>query len=110
MLPRLREAATQVTALSGDGSTLATAGARTLAEEPAATPADRHTAFARYEAAHRTLVDPRQGDVTTAAALMVPATRAGVAVRNAASWLWPAVAAGSWMRNRITPSRTTATV
>jgi hypothetical protein len=36
---------------------------------------------------------------------MVPATRAGVAARNMATRLWPTVAAASWIRNRITPSR-----
>ncbi|MEU5024862.1 FAD-dependent monooxygenase [Streptomyces milbemycinicus] len=100
----LGDAASSVS-LFGDGSTLAMAGAHTLAEELAATPNDPQAAFARYETRHRTLVDPRQGSVTTAAALMVPATRAGVAVRNMASRLWPAAAAASWIRGRITPSR-----
>ncbi|GAA3059927.1 FAD-dependent monooxygenase [Streptomyces glomeratus] len=105
----LGDAASSVS-LFGDGSTLAMAGAHTLAEELAAAPADAHAAFARYEARHRTLVDPRQGNVTTAAALMVPATRAGVVARNAASRFWPAAAAGAWIRNRITPSRRPAPV
>ncbi|MGY0062309.1 FAD-dependent monooxygenase [Streptomyces sp. LZ34] len=100
----LGDAASSVS-LFGDGSTLAMAGAHTLAEQLAATPTDPHAAFARYEAEHRTLVDPRQGNVATAAALMVPATRAGVAARNMASRLWPTVAAASWIRNRIAPSR-----
>jgi 2-polyprenyl-6-methoxyphenol hydroxylase-like FAD-dependent oxidoreductase len=90
--------------LFGDGSTLAMAGAYTLAEELAATPADPQSAFARYEAKHRTLVDPRQGNVAVAAALMVPATRSGIAARNLASRLWPAAAAVGWVRNRITLS------
>jgi 2-polyprenyl-6-methoxyphenol hydroxylase-like FAD-dependent oxidoreductase len=47
--------------LFGDGSTLAMAGAYTLAEELAATRTDPRPAFARYEAKHRRLVDPRQG-------------------------------------------------
>ncbi|MES4908256.1 MULTISPECIES: FAD-dependent monooxygenase [unclassified Streptomyces] len=100
----LGDAASSVS-LFGDGSTLAMAGAHTLAEELAATPTDPQAAFARYETRHRTLVDPRQGNVATAAALMVPATRAGVAARNMATRLWPTVAAASWVRNRITPSR-----
>ncbi|MFC8797953.1 FAD-dependent monooxygenase [Promicromonospora sp. NPDC057138] len=98
----LGDAASSVS-LFGDGSTLAMAGAYTLAEELAATPADPHMAFARYEARHRTLVDPRQGNVATAAALMVPATRAGVVVRNAATRLWPTAAAVARIRNRLTP-------
>ncbi|TMR23463.1 monooxygenase [Nonomuraea turkmeniaca] len=100
----LGDAASSVS-LFGDGSTLAMAGAYTLAEELAATPDDPHSAFARYEDKHRVLVDPRQGNVATAAALMVPATRAGIITRNLATRLWPAAAAASWLRNRITPSR-----
>jgi 2-polyprenyl-6-methoxyphenol hydroxylase-like FAD-dependent oxidoreductase len=91
--------------LFGDGSTLAMAGAYTLAEELAAAPADPRPAFARYEAKHRALVDPRQGAIGTAARLIVPATRTGIAARNLASWLWPVAAAAGWVRNRITPRR-----
>jgi 2-polyprenyl-6-methoxyphenol hydroxylase-like FAD-dependent oxidoreductase len=91
--------------LFGDGSTLAMAGAYTLAEELAATPTDPWSAFVRYEAKHRTLVDPRQGAIAIASALMVPATRTGITVRNLASRLWPAAAAAGWVRNRITPRR-----
>ncbi len=96
--------------LFGDGSTLAMAGAYTLAEELAATRADPQSAFARYEAKHRALVDPRQGSVAVAAALMVPATRSGIAARNLASRLWPAAAAAGWVRNRITLRREAAQV
>jgi 2-polyprenyl-6-methoxyphenol hydroxylase-like FAD-dependent oxidoreductase len=100
----LGDAASSVS-LFGDGSTLAMAGAHTLAEELAATPTDPHSAFARYEHTHRTLVDPRQGNVATAAALMVPATRAGITARNLATRLWPTAAAVAWIRNQITPDR-----
>lgn len=100
----LGDAASSVS-LFGDGSTLAMMGAHTMAEELAATPADPRSAFARYEARHRTLVDPRQGNVALAAALMVPATRAGVAARNLATRLWPTAAALSWLRDKLTPSR-----
>jgi 2-polyprenyl-6-methoxyphenol hydroxylase-like FAD-dependent oxidoreductase len=91
--------------LFGDGSTLAMAGAHTLAAELAATPADPGAAFARYEARHRILVNPRQNNVATAAALMVPATRAGITARNLATRLWPVAAAGSWLRDRLAPRR-----
>jgi 2-polyprenyl-6-methoxyphenol hydroxylase-like FAD-dependent oxidoreductase len=91
--------------LFGDGSTLAMAGAYTLAAELAATPADPQSAFARYEASHRTLVDPRQGAIATAARLIVPATQTGIAARNLATRLWPAAAAAGWVRNRINPRR-----
>jgi 2-polyprenyl-6-methoxyphenol hydroxylase-like FAD-dependent oxidoreductase len=60
--------------LFGDGSTLAMAGAFTLAEELAAAPGDPETAFRRYESAHRRLVDPKQRGIGQAAALIVPAT------------------------------------
>jgi 2-polyprenyl-6-methoxyphenol hydroxylase-like FAD-dependent oxidoreductase len=97
----LGDAASSVS-LFGDGSTLAMAGAYTLAKELAASPADPAGAFGRYEAAHRRLVDPRQNGVALAAAAMVPATRLGVAARNAATRLWPVAAAGVWLRNRVT--------
>ena len=100
----LGDAASSVS-LFGEGSTLAIAGADTLARELAASPADPQAAFARYEREHRRLVAPRQGNVSVAAALMVPATRRGVAVRNLATRLWPAAAAGGWLRKHLTPSR-----
>ncbi|NUW42139.1 FAD-dependent monooxygenase [Nonomuraea rhodomycinica] len=129
----LGDAASSVS-LFGDGSTLAMAGAYTLATElasalaaePAAAPTagpatgpgygaaaelasgpaaaleGAHVrAFARYEAAHRELVGPRQDNVARAAALMVPASGGGIAVRNLASRLWPAVAAAGWVRGRL---------
>src|SRR5262249_56776521 len=85
--------------LFGDGTTLAMAGAHTLAGELAATPADPGPAFARYEAKHRTLTDPRQGAIGTAAPLIVPATRTAIAGRNLASPLWPPPAPPARVRN-----------
>ncbi|MEW9548318.1 FAD-dependent monooxygenase [Nonomuraea sp. NPDC050783] len=81
--------------LFGDGSTLAVAGAYTLARELAATPGDPQAAFRRYESAHRRLVDPKQAGVATAAALLAPATRAGIAARNLAARAWPLVSAAA---------------
>jgi 2-polyprenyl-6-methoxyphenol hydroxylase-like FAD-dependent oxidoreductase len=100
----LGDAASSVS-LFGDGSTMAMAGAYTLAEELAASPDDPQSAFARYEAKHRTLVGPRQGNVGMAAALMVPQTRTGIAARNMATRLWPAAATVSRVRNLIVPAR-----
>ncbi|WP_345354735.1 FAD-dependent monooxygenase [Actinoallomurus liliacearum] len=94
----LGDAASSVS-LFGEGSTLAMAGAYTLACELAAAP---DGAFARYEAAHRALVTPKQNNAATAATLMVPASRAGIATRNLASRLWPAAAATGWVRGRLT--------
>ncbi|MFE2995078.1 FAD-dependent monooxygenase [Nocardia sp. NPDC059246] len=73
--------------LFGDGSTLAIAGAHTLAEELTRTPGRPHTAFAAYEQRHRKLVEPRQRGMRAASALMVPATSAGIVVRNAVTRL-----------------------
>jgi len=68
--------------LFGDGSTLAMSGATTLAEALADHPGDHATAFAAYESRHRTLVGPRQRGVARGAALLIPATRAGLAARD----------------------------
>jgi len=75
--------------LFGDGATLAMAGAFTLAEELAGSPGDPETALQRYETRHRTLVDPKQRGVPSAAALLIPATRPGIAARNLAVRLLP---------------------
>ncbi len=88
--------------LFGEGSSLAMAGAFTLAEELAATPDDPHSAFRRYETSHRTLVEPKQRAIGQAAALMVPATRRGIVVRDLATRLWPVGVAGSRLRRRLT--------
>lgn len=96
----LGDAASSVS-LFGDGSSMAMAGALTLAEELAA---GLDGAFARYEGRHRVLVDPKHAGVAQASTMVVPATRIGVAVRNLVSNAWPVVAAGSWLRGRLTPS------
>ncbi|HEU4946587.1 MAG TPA: FAD-dependent monooxygenase [Kribbella sp.] len=87
--------------LFGEGSSLAMAGAFTLAEELAASPDDPESAFRRYETAHRTLVQPKQRNSALAAALMVPATQAGIHTRNLATRLWPAGAAAGWLRSQV---------
>jgi 2-polyprenyl-6-methoxyphenol hydroxylase-like FAD-dependent oxidoreductase len=87
--------------LFGDGSTLAMAAAFTLAEELGRTPADPASAFRRYETAHRKLVEPKQRNVATAAALLIPATRGGLAVRNLGTRLLPLVSAA----RRLVPTR-----
>jgi 2-polyprenyl-6-methoxyphenol hydroxylase-like FAD-dependent oxidoreductase len=86
--------------LFGDGSTLAMAGAFTLAAELAASPDDHQSAFDRYEAKHRTLVDPKQQNINAAAAMIIPATRAGIIVRNLATLLSPLVTAIGSIRRR----------
>lgn len=73
--------------LFGDGSTLAMAGAATLAESLAATPGDVDSALRRYEQTHRRLVEPKQRNVALAATVLVPASRWGITARNAGSRL-----------------------
>jgi 2-polyprenyl-6-methoxyphenol hydroxylase-like FAD-dependent oxidoreductase len=84
--------------LFGDGSTLAIAGAFTLAGELAASPGDHRSAFRRYEAAHRTLVEPRQRNAGAASSMLIPATRGGILARNLATRLSPLVAAAGRLR------------
>ena len=86
--------------LFGEGSSLAMAGAATLAAALADSPDDYQAAFPGYEARHRALVAPKQRGVAQASALLVPATRGGIAVRNLATRLWPAAAAAQWIRGR----------
>jgi 2-polyprenyl-6-methoxyphenol hydroxylase-like FAD-dependent oxidoreductase len=87
--------------LFGDGSSLAMAGAFTLAEQLAACPADHRLAFRRYEAQHRVLVDPKQRNIARGASLLIPATRRGILARNLATRLWPLAAATGWLRRRL---------
>ncbi|GIF50690.1 2-polyprenyl-6-methoxyphenol hydroxylase-like FAD-dependent oxidoreductase [Asanoa ferruginea] len=68
--------------LFGDGSSMAMAGAETLAAALAADPVE---GFARYEAAHRQLVGPKQRRVGRAAGMLVPKTRLGLAARDLAA-------------------------
>jgi 2-polyprenyl-6-methoxyphenol hydroxylase-like FAD-dependent oxidoreductase len=74
--------------LFGDGSSMAIAGARTLAGELAG--GDHVAGFRRYEAEHRRRTDPRRRGAGLAAALLVPKSRAGIVTRNAAARLLPA--------------------
>jgi 2-polyprenyl-6-methoxyphenol hydroxylase-like FAD-dependent oxidoreductase len=83
--------------LFGDGSTLAMAGAHTLATALAESPGDHAVAFRRYEATHRKLTAPKQRNVPVAAALLIPATRAGMTVRNLGTRLVPLVTAAQRM-------------
>jgi 2-polyprenyl-6-methoxyphenol hydroxylase-like FAD-dependent oxidoreductase len=70
--------------LFGNGSSLAITGAATLARVLAATPDDYATAFRAYEDEHRVRVRPTQRGRLIAGALLVPATRAGIAARDLA--------------------------
>ena len=74
--------AAAATALLGDGSSMAMAGAHALAEELAAHHGDHARAFAAYESRLRREVQPRQRRVGLLSRLLVPTTRSGLAVRN----------------------------
>ena len=70
--------------LFGNGSSLAMAGAVTLARALGSSPDDHGTAFRAYEAEHRVRVRPTQRGRLVAGALLVPSTRAGVTARDLA--------------------------
>jgi 2-polyprenyl-6-methoxyphenol hydroxylase-like FAD-dependent oxidoreductase len=70
--------------LLGDGSSLAIAGARTLAQALT----DHHApadALRAYEHQHRKRVAPKQRNIGIAAAWLVPKTRLGITTRNLAA-------------------------
>lgn len=70
--------------LFGDGSSLAIAGARTLADALGAAPRDPALAFRRYEAEHRVRVRPKLRGFGAAAAFLMPASRPALAARDLA--------------------------
>lgn len=79
----LGDAAASVS-LFGDGSSLAMAGARTLAETLAST-SGTQVALRRYEAGHRRHTDAKGRAARLAATMLVPRTRPGIVTRNAAA-------------------------
>jgi 2-polyprenyl-6-methoxyphenol hydroxylase-like FAD-dependent oxidoreductase len=68
--------------LFGEGSSLAMIGASTLASALAEHRHDYSAALKAYEATHRRMVLPKQRNVSAASRLLVPGTRAGLALRN----------------------------
>jgi 2-polyprenyl-6-methoxyphenol hydroxylase-like FAD-dependent oxidoreductase len=74
--------ASSCASLFGDGSTLAIAGAYTLAAALAEHPTDHTAAFRQYQTLHGRLVRPRLKALPLIAALLVPRTRVGISVRN----------------------------
>ncbi|MRH90970.1 monooxygenase [Nocardia sp. SYP-A9097] len=71
--------------LFGDGSSLAIAAARTLAEELARTPGEPDTALRRYEERQRVLSDPEQNGARAAGMFIVPGSRLGILLRDTAA-------------------------
>jgi 2-polyprenyl-6-methoxyphenol hydroxylase-like FAD-dependent oxidoreductase len=84
--------------LFGEGSSLAIAGAATLADALAASAGEHQAAFCTYERKHRVIVEPKQRGVAQASTLLVPATSTGIVARNLATRLWPVAAAAQWIR------------
>ena len=72
--------------LLGDGSSLAIAGAHTLAQALATSP-NTADALRDYEHRHRKLVAPKQRNVGAGAGMLVPKSRLGVTARNLAARL-----------------------
>ncbi|MFD7982929.1 FAD-dependent oxidoreductase, partial [Kitasatospora indigofera] len=79
---------------SGAGAELALVGAYRLAGELAAAGGDHRVAFARYDAAHRPLVDRKQ-QIGPNVRLMVPRTEGGRRLRDALARLPVLKAAGA---------------
>ncbi|WP_319463594.1 FAD-dependent monooxygenase [Micromonospora sp. RTP1Z1] len=93
----LGDAASSVS-LFGDGSSLAMTGAYTLARTLAEHRNDLGQGLKAYEYEHRKLIAPKQNGFATAATLMVPATRFGVALRDNGARLvtgWQRLKAGA---------------
>jgi 2-polyprenyl-6-methoxyphenol hydroxylase-like FAD-dependent oxidoreductase len=92
--------------LFGDGSTLAMAGAYTLAQELTLWTASGELlpekAYVRYEKAHRAVVAPKLNGYRLGAAMLLPATRAGILTRNMMARAMPALTAVSSLRRKKT--------
>lgn len=86
--------------LFGDGSSLAMVGGYTLADAVGGdVGGDIASGLRAYEARHRPQRDAKENTVGLAAALLVPATRTGILIRDVTSRLWPvAGAAARWGR------------
>jgi 2-polyprenyl-6-methoxyphenol hydroxylase-like FAD-dependent oxidoreductase len=78
--------------LSGEGTSLALIGACLLAGELAAAGGDHRAAFDRYEAELTPYVHRAQGRAARGARMLIPTTRAGLAVRDLALRLLPLIA------------------
>ncbi|WP_438388821.1 FAD-dependent oxidoreductase [Actinopolyspora saharensis] len=78
--------------LLGEGSSTAIAGAATLAHELGTHADEPAAALRRYEHAHRKRVGRAQRGVALASRMLVPATRAGTAVRDVPFRMWPVLA------------------
>ena len=76
--------------LLGEGSSMAVAGAATLAAHLLYRPDDLAAAFDGYQRAHRARLRPHLAGAAPAGHLLVPASRAGLAVRDVLFRTWAA--------------------
>ncbi|WP_026343297.1 FAD-dependent monooxygenase [Nocardia sp. BMG111209] len=90
--------------VSGGGAELALTGAYRLADELAAADGDHEQAFPRYERAHRPSVGRRQR-IGPNLRLLVPKTRAGIAIRNTLTRL-PVLESMAGMERIMAPRNT----
>lgn len=86
--------------LFGEGSSLAIAGAATLATELAESPRDHAAALSRYETKHRRMTGPKQRHMAAASRFLIPGTRRGIVARNALTRLLPDPARGRKQEGR----------
>jgi 2-polyprenyl-6-methoxyphenol hydroxylase-like FAD-dependent oxidoreductase len=84
--------------LFGDGSSLAMMGAYTVAD---ALGDDIVAGLRAYEARHRPQRAAKESSVTLATRLLIPATAAGIVIRNAAVHLFPLLTAAQSLRRRV---------
>ncbi|MFL6087054.1 MAG: hypothetical protein ACJ74F_28415, partial [Mycobacterium sp.] len=83
--------------LFGDGSSLAMTGAFTLAE---ALGDDVQAGLRAYEAKHRPQRAAKENSVANATRLLIPATSAGIAVRNVAMRVMPLISLAQGLGSR----------
>ncbi len=91
--------------LLGEGSSMAIVGAAALAEHLADQPADTAAALSHYEQVHRRRLLRHHRGATIAGHLLVPGTRVGIAVRDAAFRACATVAATHARIRSRTPVR-----
>jgi hypothetical protein len=58
-----------------------------------------------YESRHRPRTDSKERGATTGTRLLVPATTAGIHVRNLAARLWPAIAVAHRIGRAVKPEK-----
>jgi 2-polyprenyl-6-methoxyphenol hydroxylase-like FAD-dependent oxidoreductase len=88
--------------LFGDGSSVAMMGGYTLAQSLAG---DLAAGLRAYQSRHRPHTDAKERGATTGARVLVPATAAGIRVRNLAARLWPGIAVAQRIGRALRPEK-----